>query len=68
MFVSIFTLQRVVEDVKKERKAVEDMMEQAEDELQKTEVLATMLADSKKVRKTGHHEGFSVWSQLHTFF
>ena len=50
----------MVEDVKKERKAVEDMMEQAEDELQKTEVLATMLADSKKVRKTGHHEGFSV--------
>ncbi|XP_030218470.1 laminin subunit alpha-3 isoform X1 [Gadus morhua] len=45
---SLKELLLVVEDVKKERKAVEDMMEQAEDELQKTEVLATMLADSKK--------------------
>ena len=50
MFVSIFTVQRLVEDVKKEKKAVEDKMALAEDELQKTEDLATMLADSKVVR------------------
>ena len=60
MFVSIFTIQRLVEDLKKERKAVEDKMALAEDELQKTENLARMLADSKIVRKPRHCEGYAM--------
>lgn len=45
-------LQKRIEDLKKERKIVEDQMAMAEDELQKTEDLVKMLSDSKTVRLT----------------
>lgn len=38
-----------MEDLKRERKTVEDQIAMAEDELQKTEDLVKMLADSKMV-------------------
>ncbi|XP_026168530.1 laminin subunit alpha-3-like isoform X2 [Mastacembelus armatus] len=40
-------LQKRIEDLKKERKTVEDQMSMAENELQKTEDLVKMLSDSK---------------------
>ncbi|KAG7258727.1 hypothetical protein CRUP_029788, partial [Coryphaenoides rupestris] len=44
---SLNNLLRLVEDLKKERKTVEEEMAMAEDELQKTEDLVGMLSDSK---------------------
>ncbi|XP_070830251.1 laminin subunit alpha-3-like [Chaetodon trifascialis] len=41
-------LQKRIEDLKKERKIVEDQVRMAKDELKKTEDLAKMLSDSKK--------------------
>uniref|UniRef100_UPI0037E92AE9 laminin subunit alpha-3-like n=1 Tax=Semicossyphus pulcher TaxID=241346 RepID=UPI0037E92AE9 len=41
-------LQKRVDDLKKEKKTVEDQIDLAEDELQKTEDLAKILTDSKK--------------------
>lgn len=51
----IFSRQKQVEDLKKERKTVEDQMAMAEDELQKTEDSLKMLQESKSVRLTKLH-------------
>lgn len=48
--VTFHHVQRLVEDLKKERERVEEEMVMAEDELQKTEDLLGMLSDSKTVR------------------
>lgn len=45
----IFSSQKRIENLKKERKTVEDQMAMADDELQKTEDMLKMLADSKTV-------------------
>lgn len=43
------SLQKKIEDLKKERKTVEDQIAMAKNELQKTEDLVKMLSDSKMV-------------------
>jgi len=48
--VTFHHVQRLVDDLKKERETVEEEMAMAEDELQKTEDLLGMLSDSKTVR------------------
>lgn len=49
IFIDFWFLQKRIEDLKKERKTVEDQIAMAEDELQETEDLVKMLADSKMV-------------------
>lgn len=50
-YKSVFFLcQNRIEDLKQERKTVEDQMAMARDELQKAKDLAKMLTDSKTVR------------------
>lgn len=49
ILTDLCSLQKRIEALKKERKTVEDQMDMAEDELQKTDDLVKMLVDSKTV-------------------